>query len=103
MAVYGPVSYDMGADWFRNAVAAMPSVHIVYAMIAGVGFATLAKSWWIRILAALYIPLSILVIVVTGNHFVADAAGAAVPLAIAAPAAWLIQRLLARSEAARFE
>ncbi len=97
MAKYGPASYDMGADPFRNSVAAMPSVHIVYAMIAGVGFATLARSWWIRILASLYLPLSILVIVVTGNHYLVDAAGAAVPLAIAAPAAWLIQRYLVRS------
>jgi hypothetical protein len=97
MAMYGPVSYNMGADPFRNAFAAMPSVHIVYAMIAGVGFASLARSWWLRIFASLYVPFSIMVIVVTGNHFIADAAGAAVPLAIAAPAAWLIQRSLARS------
>ena len=92
MAMYGPVSYEMGADPLRNTVAAMPSVHIVYAAIAGIGFAVLTRPWWMRTLAVLYIPLSILVIVVTGNHFLADAAGAAVPLAIAAPAAWLIRR-----------
>ena len=63
MAVYGPISYEMGADPFRNAVAAMPSVHIVYAAIAGVGLAILAKPWWMRTLAILYIPLSIFVIV----------------------------------------
>ena len=92
MATYGPVSYEMGADPLRNTVAAMPSVHIVYAAIAGIGFAVLAKPWWIRTLAVLYIPLSVFVIVVTGNHFLVDAAGAAVPLTVAAPVAWLIRR-----------
>ncbi len=92
MATYGPVSYEMGADPFRNAVAAMPSVHVVYATIAGVGFAILTRRWVMRILAVLYIPLSIFVIAATGNHFLADAAGAAAPLATAAAAAWLIQR-----------
>ena len=103
MAVYGPISYEMGAGPFRNAVAAMPSVHIVYATIAGLGFAVLTKPWWMRTLAILYIPLSIFVIVVTGNHFLADAAGAALPLAIAAPAAWLIQRAFARRGAIQSE
>ncbi len=103
MAVYGPISYEMGADPFRNAVAAMPSVHIVYAAIAGVGLAILAKPWWMRTLAILYIPLSIFVIVVTGNHFLADAAGAALPLTAAAPVAWLIQRAFPRAGPIRSE
>ncbi len=103
MAAYGPISYEMGADPFRNAVAAMPSVHVVYAVIAGVGFAVLTKAWWMRTLAIFYIPLSIFVIVVTGNHFLADAAAAAAPLAAAAPIAWLIQRTFARSGQVRSE
>ena len=99
MVEYGPVSYEMGADQLRNAVAAMPSVHVVYAIIASVGFATLLRSWWRRVLACLYIPLSIFVIMATGNHFLVDAAGAAVPILVGAPLAWFAPMIWNRSRA----
>lgn len=93
MVQFGPVSYAMGADPFRNAVAAMPSVHIVYAAIASFGFGLLARQWWVKPLALLYVPLAVFTIMATGNHYVADAVGAIVPLAAGVALALLAGRL----------
>ena len=98
MAIYGSLSYQMGTDPFRNTVTAMPSVHVIYAAIAGFGFAKHIKYRWLRISAIAYVPLSVLVTIVTGNHYVADVAGAGVILAIAFPSARALQRILKRSQ-----
>ena len=93
MAIYGSLSYQMGTDPFRNTVAAMPSVHVIYAAIAGFGFAKHMQYQWLRISALAYVPLSVLVTIVTGNHYVADAAGAGAILAIVLPSAKALQRI----------
>lgn len=78
---YGPVGYHMGVDSLRNAVAAVPSVHMVYALIVAGGIFTLSGSRLWRGVALLYVPVVLFAIVATGNHFVLDAVAAApVPL-----------------------
>jgi hypothetical protein len=61
--------------------AAMPSIHVAYAVIVGGGVVLAARHRWTRLAGALY-PLFVAVeVVATGNHFVFDAlAGAAVAL-----------------------
>jgi hypothetical protein len=87
----GPVST------VSNLYAAMPSVHIVWAAWSGLTVAFLARSTWIRVLGALYPVATLVVILATGNHFIADAAGGALTLAVG----FLIQRLLSGKPAYR--
>ena len=62
-----------------NPVAAVPSLHAAYALGVGIGMIRFARSHLIRFAGAIYPPLVVLTIVVTGNHFVLDAvAGMAV-------------------------
>jgi hypothetical protein len=62
-----------------NPVAAVPSLHAAYALGVGIGMIRYARSHLIRLAGAIYPPLVVLTIVVTGNHFVLDAvAGMAV-------------------------
>lgn len=87
----GPVST------VSNLYAAMPSVHIVWAAWSGLTVAFLARSTWIRVLGALYPVATLVVILATGNHFIADAVGGALTLAVG----FLIQRLLSGKPAYR--
>jgi hypothetical protein len=62
-----------------NPVAAVPSLHAAYALGVGIGMMRFARSHLVRLAGALYPPLVVLTIVVTGNHFLLDAvAGMAV-------------------------
>jgi hypothetical protein len=62
-----------------NPVAAVPSLHAAYALGVGIGLIRYARSHLMRFAGAIYPPLVVLTIVVTGNHFVLDAvAGMAV-------------------------
>jgi hypothetical protein len=62
-----------------NPVAAVPSLHAAYAVGVGIGLLLYARSPLLRFAGAVYPPLVVLTIVVTGNHFVLDAvAGIAV-------------------------
>jgi hypothetical protein len=62
-----------------NPVAAVPSLHAAYALGVGIGLLRYARSPLVRFAGAIYPPLVVLTIVVTGNHFVLDAlAGIAV-------------------------
>ncbi len=72
-----------------NPVAAVPSLHAAYALGVGLGLVRFARSSLVRVGGALYAPLVVLTIVVTGNHFVLDAiAGMAVLGLGFALAAW---------------
>ncbi|MFC7221137.1 phosphatase PAP2 family protein [Streptomyces polyrhachis] len=64
-----------------NQYAAMPSMHIGWALWCGVVIAMLAKRPWVRVLGALYPLVTLFVIVGTANHFWLDALGGAVCLA----------------------
>jgi hypothetical protein len=59
-------------------LAAMPSIHVAYAVVTAAGVATASKSPTLRALAPAYPPLVAAVVFVTANHYVLDAvAGAA--------------------------
>ena len=66
---------------FYNPYAAVPSIHIAYALIVGLTIVRLTRKPLVHLLALAYPLLVLLVIVATGNHFFFDAAaGAAVAL-----------------------
>jgi len=76
-----------------NPYAAVPSMHIGYALIVAAGLLLYARRPLVRALGALYPPFVLLVVVATGNHFFLDAAaGALVAVAAAAAAAPLTRR-----------
>lgn len=60
-------------------LAAMPSIHVAYAVVTAAGIVDASESPVLRLLAPAYPPLVAAVVFVTANHYVLDAvAGAAV-------------------------
>ncbi|QTE28191.1 phosphatase PAP2 family protein [Pengzhenrongella sicca] len=59
-----------------NQYAAMPSMHVGWALWSGVLIAQLARRPLVRALGILYPVATLLVVVATGNHFVLDAVAA---------------------------
>jgi hypothetical protein len=105
MAVFGPSAYGESTTTIANQFAAMPSLHVGWALlIAVVVIRTTSTPWrW----ATLGHPfITVVVVVATANHYWVDAIAAAVLLAIAlavtpmpsgpAPASQLWRRLRAR-------
>ncbi len=67
---------------FYNPVAAMPSIHVAFAVVTAASMAERSGSAVGRAAALAYPPLVSVVVVGTGNHYVLDAvAGAALGLA----------------------
>ena len=63
---------------FYNPVAAMPSLHVAFAVVTGAEIAARSDSVVVRSAARAYAPLVATVVAGTGNHYVLDAvAGAA--------------------------
>jgi hypothetical protein len=73
-----------------NQYAAMPSLHIGWAMWAGVSVFMCARWMWVRMLGLLYPFFTLVVIIGTANHFIVDAFGGAATVALA----FAIQALL---------
>jgi hypothetical protein len=62
-------------------IAAMPSIHVAYAVVTAAGIAETSSSALVRGLAPAYPPLVAAVVFTTANHYVLDAiAGAALGL-----------------------
>lgn len=84
-----------------NPFAAVPSMHMGYALMVGVIVAYLTKHWYVRAIALLYPMLVFITILATANHYVFDAlAGGAVTCAAFAVMA-LITRHTSTLRAAR--
>jgi len=71
------------AHTVQSPYAALPSGHVVFALIAGGSVALLARPLSVRLLAAAYPPLVVLVTIATANHFWLDAAAAALVCLVA--------------------
>ena len=73
-------SFDSSAmKSISNQFAAMPSLHCGWALWGCAVFLPRVRSWWAKTLAVLYPIATILVVVITGNHYFLDAvAGAAI-------------------------
>lgn len=76
-----------------NPYAAVPSVHIVFSVIAGSTVVRFARGLLWRVAGALYPVFVLFVIVATGNHFFFDAATGAAVAAIALATTALAPRL----------
>jgi hypothetical protein len=72
MAVFGPSAYDGDAATVANQFAAMPSLHVGWALLVAVVVIRTARSRWRWAIIA-HPVLTTLVVVATANHYWADA------------------------------
>jgi len=75
----GSWSFDSGAmKDVSNQYAAMPSLHVAWALWCSCALVPRLRPRWAKVLAALYPLVTVLAVVVTANHYLLDAvAGAA--------------------------
>jgi hypothetical protein len=79
-----------------NPFSAMPSLHVAWALIVGACLVLIARNPLIRILGAVYPAVMIFAVVVTANHFLLDAVGAAVVAGLATALALALQAVARR-------
>jgi membrane-associated phospholipid phosphatase len=87
------VSSDASVNALFNPYAAVPSMHVGFALMLAVPMIRITRRRWAKALWALYAPVVTIVVVVTANHWVFDAVTGAAVAAVSAVAA---QTLLAR-------
>ena len=75
-----------------NEYSAMPSLHLVWALLVGVGMVWLARSLVARVLGGLYPLLILTAVIVTGNHYLLDGAGSLAVVCVATMLAVPIER-----------
>jgi len=78
---------------FYNPYAAMPSCHLAWALMIGVGLWWMTKSRWGRAIGVMLPTIMLVGIVATANHFILDAVGGAALLGISIGLAALFYRL----------
>lgn len=78
----------VGFDQF----AAMPSLHVAWALIVGLTLAWCVRQPVVRVLGLIYPVLMLTTVIVTGNHYITDALGAVIVVSIATIVALLIER-----------
>jgi len=79
-----------------NQLAAMPSLHIAWALWCTLVVWRLTESAPLRVLAVLYPLVTTLAVLSTGNHYVLDVVAGALTLALAAACVRATQALAAR-------
>ncbi|GAA3305410.1 bifunctional glycosyltransferase 87/phosphatase PAP2 family protein [Streptomyces cinereospinus] len=80
-----------------NQYAAMPSLHFGWSLWCGVVIAIVAPRTWTKALGLLHPALTVTAIVVTGNHWVLDAAGGALVVGAGFGLAYVFQGPRART------
>jgi hypothetical protein len=66
-----------------NQLAAMPSLHIAWALWCTMAVWQMTRRPWLRVLAILYPCLTAFAVISTGNHYVLDMVGGAVTMVVA--------------------
>jgi len=79
LATYMNIKTSSMPTHMVNQYAAMPSLHMCWALLIGIGIVRIAKTWGLKVVGIL-LPLTMFItIVATANHFILDAiVGAAV-------------------------
>jgi membrane-associated phospholipid phosphatase len=87
------VSSDASVNALFNPYAAVPSMHVGFALMLAVPMIRMARRSWVKALWVVYPPAVTFVVIVTANHWVLDAVAGA---AVAAVSALAAQTVLAR-------
>src|SRR3954466_11453441 len=90
VADFTGVSSDASVNALFNPYAAVPSMHVGFALMLALPMLRMAKWRWAKVLWTLYAPVVTLVVIVTGNHWVLDAVSGAAVAAVSALAAQTI-------------
>jgi membrane-associated phospholipid phosphatase len=95
ISYYADVHHDSAlVTLFFNPYAAVPSMHVAFALLIAVPAALIVRRRVVKLLWACYPPLVTAVVIVTGNHWWLDAfAGACVALVAAVVARAVLSRL----------
>jgi membrane-associated phospholipid phosphatase len=75
-----------------NELAAMPSLHMAWALWSGAAIWLIARRWPLRVLAVIYPLFTVFVVLATGNHFFLDVVAGALTAVAAGLAAWAWER-----------
>ena len=96
IAQFTPFTADRGAAAaaLLNLYAAIPSMHVCFALMTGVPMSRFVRHRHARIAWLLYTPLIVFVVVVTGNHYLTDVFLGVVTAGVSA---LLASQLLARA------
>jgi membrane-associated phospholipid phosphatase len=78
---------------FYNQLAAVPSLHVGFAVAIGVALAVALRARWAKALALLWGPVVSLSVVATGNHYLFDIAAGLVVTGLGFAAGALVARL----------
>lgn len=73
-ALLGPDPYALAGSGHANQFAAMPSMHVAWAILCGYAVWQLSARTAVRLAAVLHPVLTSFVVILTGHHFVADVA-----------------------------
>ncbi len=73
-ARFGPDPYAVAGSESANQFAALPSLHVAWAVLAGYAVWRLSDNRFIRSGAAAHPVITAIVVVITGHHFVVDVA-----------------------------
>jgi hypothetical protein len=73
-----------------NQYAAMPSLHIAWALWCGIAIFVCARHRWLRALGLAYPVATLIVILGSANHFILDAIGGGVIIGLAFGIQWLL-------------
>jgi hypothetical protein len=74
--------------------AAMPSLHLAWASAVTAAIMLLARNPLVRVLIPIYPVIMTLAVVVTANHYILDAVGGVLALAVAAPLTVALTRIV---------
>jgi hypothetical protein len=78
-----------------NQYAAMPSLHVGWALWCALAMLPFLRRWWAKALAVAYPGATTLAVVITGNHFWLDAVGGVAVVAVGYGIAVVIRRAIA--------
>lgn len=78
---------------FANPYAAVPSMHVAFALMIGLSITSLSTRRWVRAVWMAYPAAILWIVVATGNHFWLDAAAGAAVAAAGAGSAYALGRL----------
>jgi len=85
-----------------NQLAAVPSLHVAWALWVSVVLASVSSMWWVQLASAAHVTVTVIVIMATANHFLLDAvAGALVVWLGTAPFARSRRRRTTRTSGPR--
>ncbi len=71
-----------------NELAAMPSLHMAWALWSAAGLWLIARRRPLRVIAVVYPLLTVFAVLATGNHFFLDLVAGALTVVVAGLAAW---------------